>query len=217
MRPILVVVPSLRRPHNAARFIDAWASTTSGFSDLLFVLEDNDPTIPQYPTVPVASALVGEYRSLGNAFNAAFEAHPDYVAYAPLNDDHLIRTEGWEPIVLAALQEHRIVYGDDGFQGARLATAPVLRGDLVRDLGYIAPPGIPHLYIDNAWMEIGERLGSIRYLPEVLFEHMHPEAGKGTWDPTYRAANSAEAYGRDGAAFAEWLRDRAPGDIERAR
>lgn len=215
MKPILVVVPSLRRADNAAKFVEHWRATTDGSSDLLFVLEDNDPTIADYPSGE--TYLIGEYRSLGNAFNAAFAEYPDYAAYAPLNDDHWFRTQDWEAAATAALTGGGVVYGNDGFQGERLATAPILDGDMVRALGYISPPGIPHLYIDDSWMHLGGAIGRLTYLPDLLIEHMHPEAGKAEWDETYRSANSSAAYERDRAAYNDWLSGPAAADIERAR
>lgn len=214
MRDILVVVPSLRRANNAKVFIDQWKAMASGLSDLLFVLEDNDDTV--YPKG--AKYLIGEYRNLGNAFNAAYTKYPKYTAYAPWNDDHLVRTQGWEEMVLATLAARGgIVYGDDGFQGEKLATAPVIDGELVRALGYISPPGLPHLYIDDAWMALGRALGALTYLPDLLVEHMHPEAGKAAWDKTYREANSQANYQRDSLAFQYWAAEGLGIDVERAR
>jgi hypothetical protein len=215
MKPILVIVPSLGRPQNAKEFLSHWRKTTSGLSDLLFVLEDNDPTMDADPDSPHTEYLVGNYRSLGKAFNAAFEKNESYDYYAALNDDHWIKTPQWEEASIDALEDGGIAYGNDLIHGKELATAPILDGDLVRALGYIAPPGIAHLYIDNAWMDIGRGIGQLHYMPEVIFEHMHPSVGKSDWDDSYHSANSSEANSRDHQSYQDWLDHRFNGDIER--
>jgi hypothetical protein len=58
-------------------------------------------------------------------------------------------------------------------------------------------PGMTHLFIDNYWSELGKRLGTLTYLPNVYLEHMHPAAGKAQTDYVYEEANSQYMWSTD--------------------
>lgn len=85
--------------------------------------------------------------------------------------------------------------------------------EIVRRLGYMVPPTIQHLYIDNYFKTLGEWLGTLAYLPNVIIEHMHPHAGKADMDDGYRQVNSREAYrsGRD--AYNAYVKRRLTDDL----
>jgi hypothetical protein len=122
-----------------------------------------------------------------------------------LDDDHWPITPGWDQLYLNALDElggTGVVYGNDLFQSERLPTAPGLSADIVRELGWYAPPQLGHLYCDNFWLELGRRSGRLRYLPDVVIEHRHPDAGKAAFDPTYAAGGRNERRWADDTA--EW-------------
>jgi hypothetical protein len=122
-----------------------------------------------------------------------------------MGDDHVPRTAGWDATIVAHLddpKEPRITYGDDLLQGANLPTAVFLQSKTVRALGYMCPPGMVHLYLDNFWKTLGEHLGTLGYLPEVVIEHLHPAAGKAAMDAGYREAN---AVNQDHSDRQAWL------------
>jgi len=111
--------------------------------------------------------------------------------------------------IMGALEDPRsaphVVYGNDLFQGANLPTAAFLNSSLVQALGYMAPPVLKHLYADNFWMGLGQRLGGLVYLDDVVIEHMHPIASKGTWDEGYTRVNASAVDTADRQAW-EWFR-----------
>lgn len=121
-----------------------------------------------------------------------------------LGDDHLPRTLGWDVILLDELQKHPLVYGDDLLKGRALSSHVAMRPDVIRTLGWMAPPTFEHLYADNCWMDLGAHyLGD----NEVIFEHMHPLAGKADWDWQYEDANREERRIRDLAEYERWKRE----------
>jgi hypothetical protein len=62
-----------------------------------------------------------------------------------------------------------------------------------------------HLYLDNFWMTLGKDLNALRYIPEVVLEHLHPIAGKAEWDEGYRDVNAQEIYSADKQALDDYL------------
>lgn len=155
-----------------------------------------------------------------------------HTAYGFAGDDHLPRTVGWAKKFLDRLEildtEHGggIVYGNDGYQGERLATSWAMSASIVKALGgRQVPAPVEHLYCDNAVMDLGRRLGVLRYLPDVMIEHMHPSARKAKTDAQYDTVNGTLQYQRDSSAYLAWKLvqggdSRVPSlaaDVQRAR
>jgi hypothetical protein len=194
MSDLCVIVPTRGRPQNAVRLINDWR-TTEATARLLFAVDDDDPMKKHYIDVfdanrePWLKFVVGERLRLGPTLNHEAVAQAkqwDYLGF--IGDDHSPKTPLWDKKIEAALKEMRtgIVYGDDKFQGINLPTAVFLTSDIVRTLGYMCPPTLIHMWLDNSWKEWGESIGRLRYLPSVVIEHLHPQAdGKGQMDDNY--------------------------------
>ena len=118
-----------------------------------------------------------------------------------MGDDHRPRTDGWDTKMLAALRElgTGVVYGDDLLQGERLCTSWAMTSDIVRALGRMVPAPVEHMFCDNAVMDLAKAAKCLRYLPDVVIEHLHPLAGKADWDPGYWRVNRPTSTERDGA------------------
>ena len=75
----------------------------------------------------------------------------------------------------------------------RIPTAVFMGAGVIRELGYFNPPGCTHLFLDNAWRHYGEALGTLRYLPDVIIEHLHFLAGKAAKDALYGLRKGPQA------------------------
>lgn len=218
MSDLAIIVPSRGRPDQFSGLFASWRSTTRGRSELVACLDDDDPTGDDYPPdAPGLTYMRGPRRGLVSWTNsAAIRVVGRCRAIASLGDDHRLVGD-WEDAVLDALDDlgTGIVYGDDGIQGESLPTACFMTSDIVAMLGFMAPPPIEHLYCDNYWLELGRRAGCLRYLPHVSTPHLHPIAGRGEWDDTYREGNSSGA--RDRRAFDRWVVDRLDDDAAKVR
>jgi len=137
---------------------------------------------------------------------AAREMAELYWAVGFAGDDHLPQTIGWAARYLTVLRElgTGMVYGDDGYQGAKLSTEWAITSDVVRALGRMVPAPVEHMFCDNAVLELFMAAGAVRHLPEVRIEHMHPYAGKATTDDQYQRVNSREQMSRDRRTFRAW-------------
>jgi hypothetical protein len=136
-----------------------------------------------------------------------------------MGDDHRPRTKGWDTAYLETLRElgTGIVYGNDLLQCGRIPTQCAMTTDIVRALGFMAPHVFTHLYVDNYWLELGQRAECIRYLPDVVVEHCHPVAGKAEWDEGYARVNNADMYARDEKAFSDYFMGPLLGDVLKVR
>ena len=216
MTDLVVLVPSRGRPKAAMQLGQAFASFCRADTRLVLAVDADDPTLPDYSDVPrcfpAIDLCIGNNSSMVSALNyaAALQVHegadldPAPFAIGFMGDDHRPRTAGWDERYLTELRDlgTGIVYGNDLLQGERIPTQVAMTADIVRALGYMAPPTLTHLAVDNWWLELGHGATCISYLPDVIVEHMHPVAGKAAWDEGYVRVNAQSMYDRDLREFA---------------
>jgi hypothetical protein len=218
--PLLVLVPSRGRPGNVIRLLDGVSATSAGACDLVVCVDDDDPTRADYvdalARVGFGWLEVGPRDGIGPLLNRHAPRYAlRYQAVGFMGDDHLPQTARWDRRVMAALDELApagIVYGDDRFQSAALPTAVFMSSCIVRALGFMVPPGQLHLYLDDYWAQLGRLLGRLRYLPDVVIEHLHPAAGKAPTDEGYVRTNHPSLWAHDGDA---WRAYQAAGHVGR--
>lgn len=225
MAELVVVVPTRGRPERAAELLETCRRTCTADTSIMLAVDDNDPTLEDRYRVLVAPGVsllhVTEPAGHVRAINAGAEAAvvDGAWAVAKLDDDHRPRTRGWDSMMLAALRElgSGIVYANDLFQGAALATAAAMSSDIITALGFMAPPTLQHLYCDDFWRDLGRAADCLRYLPGVIVEHLHPLAGKAAMDEGYVRVNDPERYRADNTAYVAYQADRFERDVETVR
>lgn len=224
-----IIVPSRDRPESVARMIQAWNETGAwGAMDLYWAIDADDPKCPEYIKALDASPggprmhISGEWEPMVPKLNRVALALADGIFGAPydqigfMGDDHLPRTLGWAqriPTEMATSPKPLIVYGRDGLQDEALPTWWVMDARIVRALRRMVPAPVQHLYCDNAIAALGLAAGCLRYLGDILVEHMHPVAGKAEMDDGYYRVNRRQQYERDEAAYAFWLQDGINQDV----
>lgn len=200
------LVPSRGRPANAARLAERWLLTTGYETHLIFFVDDDDPRQDEYAQVldsfgtEQVTLMFDERRRVGPTLNHwAPKLAANYAAVGFMGDDHLPRDVGWDARLVEVLGKRpcTIAYGDDLFQRENLPTAVVMDSRIISTLGYMVPPGLTHLYLDNFWRDLGRALGTLVYCPQVVIEHMHPQAQKAEWDDGYVEVNGSDMWDHD--------------------
>jgi hypothetical protein len=195
MKKILIIVPSRSvgngRELNVKRFIDNWKTHTEGLSDLCIALDDDDEHF-----YPKESGVIYEInprlRMIPTLNLVASKFCNQYEMIAFFGDDHIIKSK-WESKFLNQnnfLDGWAICYGNDLLQGAKLPTAVCLSSNYIKTLGFMCPNFLIHLFADNFWLDLGNSLETLFYYNDIIFEHIHPEAGKTNSDPNYIESNS---------------------------
>jgi hypothetical protein len=211
-RDLLIIVPSRGRPANIDRLADAFDTATH--ADLLVAVDDDDPELAGYMRIADRRGGkwdIGQRRRLVGTLNhvATNPARTsDYRYLGFMGDDHWPRTPGWDREYVHALDRvgaGGIVYGDDLIQGSKLPTQVALDKRIVDTLGYMAPPGLVHMFADNFWRDLGLHLGTLRYLPDVVVEHLHPIASRAAWDDRYAEVNAPAVMETDHATYDRYL------------
>ncbi|MEU6234408.1 hypothetical protein [Kitasatospora sp. NPDC047058] len=222
MKPDLVVlVPTRGRPQNLRDLWESLTQTCGAATVLVACVDEDDPRLPEYQAVvaEVRGAadlptrrqqlwlVTGPRLRLGGTLNAvAPVVAPSCPRIAFMGDDHRPRTLGWDQRYIDELDRlgTGLVYGNDLIQGPSLPTQVAMTSDIIRATGHMVPPGLVHLWCDNAWLELGRALDAITYLPEVVIEHMHPIAGRAEWDEGYAECNTDARSDADRAVFEQW-------------
>lgn len=226
---LVVIIPSRERPHSIADLAKAFIDTTQNQDTKLWLaIDSDDPDLNKYRDAVAlttdsritVTAVTGGYMSaaLNEAATVAVD-DPTVEAIGFMGDDHRPRTPGWDTTYLAALREMGagIVYGDDGLQSEALPTQCAMSASIVRTLGWMCPPTLRHLWIDNFWLDIGNAAGCLRYLPDVFVEHMHPYVDKAVMDAGYERVNSLEMIDHDRTAYERYATERLAIDAEKVR
>ena len=225
MADLVVIVPSRERPQAAQELAAAFRATVISDAVLVFAVDANDES--DYELAVGEPQLAKVERSntytMCQALNvcASLVANSDDPPFAIgfMGDDHRPRTHGWDKAYVDALREMGtgIVYGNDLNQGGKLPTQCAMTSDIIRTLGFMAPSSLTHLYVDNFWLSLGLSADCIRYLPDVVVEHMHPAVGKAEWDAGYLRVNNVAMYRLDEAAFGEYARTRFLEDVAKVK
>jgi hypothetical protein len=209
----LYLVPTRGRPANAVRLIERFNATSTADARLLLILDDDDPELENYRTALTSpdldgqrfSYIVGPRLRLGPTLN---RYAPDYAQHFEtigfMGDDHVPETPGWDRTLIDETKRTRgIAYGNDTVHGPGLPTAVLMHSSIINALGYMVPPGLIHMYLDNFWRDLGTGLAALVYRGDVVIRHVHPIVQGAPWDEGYVEANSF--MGPDGERYQAYV------------
>lgn len=215
MKPILIILASKGRPEKIEGLYKSWRETTEGYSEVLTCLDDDDPELSRYKHHKDISYDVCFGKTMCGTLNRVFYKYPNYKYYFIVSDDHRIRTKYWESRFMEKIEKNGgkgVCYGNDLMFGEKLATSVFVSGNIFRALGFLALPGLYHMWIDKYHMEVGKDLGGLFYFPEIFIEHMHFSVNKSSADKSYMKVNNKVVYEHDAKVFKKWERDQKTQD-----
>jgi hypothetical protein len=208
---LLAIVPSRGRPDNAQRLLEALDSTAPAV-DVIFAVDSDDPTLDQYPASFTQAVKGG---SMVAALNEVAVANTEKYPYIGFLGDDTLPHQHWYGRILWALElnKNSMVYGNDLIHGPGLPTAIFMDSNVIRTLGFMAPPEQKHLFVDNYWKALGEETGNLVYVDDAYIEHLHPLVGKGQNDIVYDTNDSYWAH--DERAFAARMASEFKEDVRK--
>lgn len=220
---IAVVLPvrdgGTGRSNRLKSCLDSYSIFTEGLSDIHIILDEDDyhnyDYLDNYGFI--SKSIVSQNLTLMEKINSvAVDLAEQYKYVAFLGDDIIFRTQ-WESSFIGFLStvDFGLVYGNDFLQGERLATHPCVTSNMIRAVGFFGCPALVHNFFDNYWMEIVSQVGEIKYFPNVIMEHMHPNIGKASHD--HISLNINNKMADDYTRFAHYMADNRQSDIEKIR
>ena len=217
MNTNLVILPTRSRPENAERCIDA-LKRHSVQSDFCIAIDDDQKDL--YPKMHDVIYEINPRLRMNGTLNLVANKYAGmYETIFFLGDDHLVQTDNWDEYLAGAIEKkgYGLAYGNDLLQGVNLATAVMMSTNIIKPVGYMAPPKLIHLFMDNYWMALGKKLGSLWYFPDVIIEHLHPVAKKVAWDEQYMEANSTEVSNADREEFLRYVKEDFDSEFEKIK
>ena len=215
-----ILLPTRGRPEMFTRFVQACYATADDWH-LYVRLDTDDVRAPEYDDTleecgPEVSVYHGDRIGFGASLNTlAWYAELDGVSHLGMfGDDVEPISEGWDTALVEDLGDDLgVAYGDDGLRHKHAPDLPthyVTQTEVYRRLGYLAPPGIRHLFLDNVARDVGRYLKNFVYVP-VAIPHHHPWAeGEHLHDSTYaEGGRNADLRHADRMAYIRWGQDRS--------
>jgi hypothetical protein len=214
-----ILLPTRGRPKNLARFIAATKETAVDWH-IYLRLDYDDPSAADYDEIigdsdPNITVVHGERIGLAASLNElAARAERDGISHIGMfGDDVLPITEGWDKRLVEALGDNLgVAYGDDGLRHKHAPDLPthyITQTEVYRRLGYLAPPTMRHLFLDNVARDVGRYLKNFVYVP-VKIAHLHPWLeGEHLHDTTYaEGGRNADLRRADHMAYVRWSSSR---------
>jgi methyltransferase, FkbM family len=126
-----------------------------------------------------------------------------------MSDGRRPRTANWDRAYVDALHDlgAGIVYGDDVVYGEVLPVQVAVTADIVRALGYMAPPRLRSTYVDRFWLELGTAAGCLHHLPGIVIDDT----------PAARTVDDPAGHTYDRTVFWGWRKWRMPSDTVKVR
>lgn len=209
------ILPTYRRPERCQETLDSIAA--AGPSEGVVWVDGGGVDDYTSMVMPNGWRTIYSLENLGvcGALNAALAKFPDEPWYGFVTDDSIVRTHGWSAALVKQAGRNGFANSGDNWQAnRRMHGAVVFGGDLLRAIGYWAPPTLNHSGVDDAWERLGQALSNWTHVPQVLVEHRHHGNGKAEQDESYR--KSQASFDDDRIAFSLWLRSGLSEAVARA-
>lgn len=213
-----ILMPTRGRPNNLHRFLEATVMTGADWH-LYLRLDYDDPAWDGYEKVLAEwshyqnqiTVVQGERVRFGPSLNElAARADRDGMSHVGMfGDDVVPVSHGWDAALVEGLGDNLgVAYGDDGLRDKHqpdLPTHYVTQTEVYRRLGYLSPPTIRHLFLDNVARDVGRYLKNFVFVP-VEIRHLHPWAeGEQINDRTYQeGGRNAKIRSADRKAYLRW-------------
>ncbi len=215
MKKFLTIVPTRNRNVKSKELAEEFFKTSKN-SDLLLGLDEDDQHT--YDRIDGVLYEVNPRMRLNGTLNHLAKKYCtqyDYICF--MGDDHRPRTEDWDMLLYESIKDKKygIAYGNDLIKFHKLPTAVFLDSKIIQELGFMAPPVLTHLFLDDFWRDLGNKLNTLVYSPDVIIEHMHYIRGKSELDQIYEEVNSKEMKNKDKDAYEKYLLEDFENDVRK--
>lgn len=197
-RRLLVRMPTRGRPAQALSVLGKYRAMAGVPIILEVVIDEDDESMLAAEVLQRLNALgcvitVGKHKSKVEAVNGGRVSEWDVLLLA--SDDMVPIAENYGARVLEAMEKYwphldGALYFDDGYQGEKICTLPVMGRRLYSQFGFVYQSEYVSLFCDQEQSDTLKYMGRLTYVSEKLIEHRHPVTGLVASDALY-ARNDA--------------------------
>ena len=199
MTKISLLIPTRGRPKILNRLLESIVQNTNNLADIEIILyiDEDDKSYEEIRSPNdklTIKKLIASQATMGACNTACFkESTGDIIIL--LNDDVVMRTAGWDKILINEISKFDdqiyLIYPNDLFKKKKLPTFPILSRRTCELLQDPFPAVYKGSFIETQLFDIFIRLkhqgfDRIKYLDNVIFEHMHHRLDKAALDQTYK-------------------------------
>jgi hypothetical protein len=196
-KTISLLLPTRGRRKLAERFLQSVIAQSAHpeLIEVVLCVDEDDPDSHGISSSELALKEIVVPRQTMGAYNSICLRHASGQITIAVNDDILIRTNGWDDKVRALDARYPdgiyLGYGNDLFKGEKVCTFPILSREACHVLAEPYPEIYKGAFIDIHLMDIFRRLerrGYPRmvYAEDIVFEHVHYRTNPAILDATYR-------------------------------
>jgi len=232
----VMLVPSLNRSGLMEEYLKTYVETEATMPGLILV-DEQDPQLDQYKDLELPKGweiVVTKAVLMGDKIREVWSRIIDLDYVALTNDDHKYRTKHWDRTIISQIRGYNVVATNDGptpdkpwNAPKRIAGAICFSGPILRTLGWMFPPGLQHLYSDDAWAYLFGQAECCNILMDVCVEHDHAYKDASKRDSTFEKVNGDADWANgvpkgglwdaDRAAYTAWLQSDAPKDLQKIK
>ncbi len=213
---ILFKLTSRSRPDNFFRALDSIVNnTTIDNHSILCSLDFDDKTM----TSPEIRKRLSGYHDRGFEFVACFgksknkidainrdlEDRTDWDILVNVSDDQIFTVKGIDQIIkfhATTDLDFYLHFRDTNHNPIdALCTLSIIGRKYFERDNYIYHPSYFSVWCDNESMEVAKQRGKYKFIPDVIFEHLHPAYGKAKTDSQYQKTESKIVHNRDHKNF----------------
>jgi hypothetical protein len=194
---ISLLLPTRGRVKLVERFLQS-VTEQSARPDLLEVVvcvDEDDPESHGITSNQLALKLIIVPRQSMGAYNSICLQHATGQITIAVNDDIIIRTEGWDEKVRVLDTQYPdgiyLGYANDLFKGQKVSTFPILSRETCEAMAEPYPKLYKGAFIDVHLMDVFRRLEKrghprMAYAEDIVFEHVHYRTNPEILDSTYQ-------------------------------
>ena len=192
VKEISIVMPTRGRPDKLLEMMNSVLNCASSPELIEFVLYiDNDDRSDYEMFDKKAIIIKGERTDFGVMFRLCIQKASGRIIMI-CNDDVIVRTKKWDNIIYENLKLYPdnifLLYPNDLNKGEVLCTFPIFSKELFLKFPGLLPVNLSllDLHIQDIFFQLkGLGVNRIKYLSNVIFEHLHYTTGKSKFDKTY--------------------------------
>jgi hypothetical protein len=206
---VLYKVTSRQRPDNLKRtLLNIKAMATNPDYLICLTLDEDDKTVnnPDFFNWIGQNfgielhTFFGKSKNKIDAINRDVDKFKVWDILVNVSDDQVFTIKGFDQKIIDAFQFSN---GTDLFLHFRdtnhdiidaLCTLSIIGRDYFNRDGYIYHPSYHSVWCDNEGQEVAKKRGCYRFIPDVIFDHLHPAYGKAKQDQLSRKTESAAIH-----------------------
>lgn len=210
MNEVVVIVPTLGRPHHIKPFLESLYATTDKATPIFICSENDLDTMDEIHRNDERVIRLSRMRNnrrgdYARKINIGYNNSSEPLIFLGATD--LKFHENWLENAIAYLNNNIHVVGTNDLGNrdvlaGRHSTHSLVTREYVDKYGTIDEPGkilnesYIHEYVDNEFVETARHRKAFAMAMDSIVEHMHPAFNKAPWDGSYRDWKDRTRFGK---------------------